>query len=84
MARVAVRDHGIGIDPTRQGRIFERFERAVSDKHYGGLGLGLYISRWIAEAHGGTIRVQSEPGAGSTFILELPCVGPRPSAERDV
>ncbi|PTL82111.1 AAA family ATPase [Vitiosangium sp. GDMCC 1.1324] len=84
MARVAVRDHGIGVDPARQGQIFECFERAVSGKHYGGLGLGLYISRWIAEAHGGAIHVQSEPGAGSTFTLELPCTGPRPSAERDV
>ncbi|MDI3288690.1 ATP-binding sensor histidine kinase [Polyangium sp. 15x6] len=75
MARLAVTDHGIGIDPARQGRIFERFERAVS-KNYGGLGLGLYISRTIAEAHGGTLRVQSEPDVGSTFTLELPCAGP--------
>jgi signal transduction histidine kinase len=75
-ARLAVRDHGIGIDPALQGQIFERFERAVSDKHYGGLGLGLYISRRIAEAHGGSIRVQSELGAGATFIVELPRAGP--------
>ncbi|MDC3962072.1 AAA family ATPase [Polyangium jinanense] len=77
-AWLAVADHGIGIDPARQGRIFERFERAVS-KNYGGLGLGLYISRRIAEAHGGTLRVQSEPGVGATFTLELPCAGPPPS-----
>lgn len=75
-ARLAVRDHGLGVDPTRQAQIFDRFERAVPDHHYGGLGLGLYISRKIAEAHGGTIRVQSEPGAGATFTVELPRAGP--------
>ena len=76
IARLAVRDHGIGVDPAQQGRIFERFERAVSDRHYGGLGLGLYISRMIAEAHGGSIQVESHPGAGATFTIELPCAGP--------
>jgi len=76
IARLAVRDHGIGIDPAQQGRIFERFARAVSSRHYGGLGLGLYISRKVAQAHGGSIRVQSEPGAGATFIVELPVAGP--------
>ncbi len=76
MARLAVRDHGIGIEPAHQARIFERFERAVPVKHFGGLGLGLYISRRIVEAHGGTLRVVSAPGKGSTFIAELPCAGP--------
>ncbi|MFP2907841.1 AAA family ATPase [Pyxidicoccus sp. 3LFB2] len=76
IARVSVRDHGIGIDPARCGQLFNRFERAVSDRHYGGLGLGLYLSRQLAEAHGGTIRFQSKLGAGSTFTLELPCAGP--------
>ncbi|WP_437594472.1 sensor histidine kinase [Sorangium sp. So ce1000] len=75
-ARLSVRDHGIGIDPARQGQIFERFERAVSERHYGGLGLGLYVSRSIAEAHGGSIRVESALGAGATFIVELPRTGP--------
>ncbi|MDC3961351.1 sensor histidine kinase [Polyangium jinanense] len=74
IARIVVHDHGIGIDPARQERIFDRFERAASE-NYGGLGLGLYISRRIAEAHGGTLRVQSEPGVGSSFTLELPRVG---------
>ncbi|MDC3961352.1 sensor histidine kinase [Polyangium jinanense] len=74
IARIVVKDHGIGIDPARQERIFERFERAASE-NYGGLGLGLYISRRIAEAHGGALRVQSEPGVGSSFTLELPCAG---------
>ncbi|WP_437539210.1 ATP-binding sensor histidine kinase [Sorangium sp. So ce726] len=80
-ARLSVRDHGIGIDPALQKQIFERFERAVSDKHYGGLGLGLYISRSLVEAHGGSICVESALGAGATFIVELPQAGPPPGAE---
>ena len=72
-ARLTVRDQGIGIDDAQQARIFERFARAVSTHHYGGVGLGLYISRRIVEAHGGTIRVESQPGSGSSFTVELPC-----------
>jgi predicted ATPase/signal transduction histidine kinase/tRNA A-37 threonylcarbamoyl transferase component Bud32 len=75
-ARLAVRDHGIGIAPEQRDRIFGRFERAVSERHYGGLGLGLYISRRIVEAHKGSIRCESRPGAGATFIVELPCAEP--------
>jgi len=71
-ARLAVRDEGIGLAPSERGRIFERFERAVSSKHYGGLGLGLYIVRRIVDAHGGQIAVESAPGAGAQFIVELP------------
>jgi signal transduction histidine kinase len=71
-AELAVTDHGIGIDPARQPFVFERFERAVSWANYGGLGLGLYITRWIVHAHGGRIRVESRLGAGATFIVELP------------
>ncbi|WP_437721064.1 AAA family ATPase [Sorangium sp. So ce861] len=71
-ARLVVRDHGMGIAEADQARIFERFERAVSVRNFGGLGLGLYIVRWIVTAHGGTIRVESEPGAGASFIVELP------------
>ena len=61
VARLAVRDHGIGIDPKEVERIFGRCERAVSERHYGGLGLGLYISRWIVEEHGGSIRCREPP-----------------------
>jgi signal transduction histidine kinase len=71
-AVLEVRDRGMGIAPGDQERIFERFERGVSTRHYGGLGLGLWISRQIVNALGGTIRVHSEPEAGSTFIVELP------------
>ncbi|HEX8439482.1 ATP-binding protein [Archangium sp.] len=67
-----VRDEGIGIDPDVQSRIFERFERAVSDRHYGGLGMGLWMTRELVTAMGGTIRVESAPGQGATFLVELP------------
>jgi PAS domain S-box-containing protein len=70
--RISVRDRGIGIDPADQPRIFERFERAVSAKHFGGLGLGLYIVRQIIHGHSGAIRVESVLGEGSLFIIELP------------
>jgi signal transduction histidine kinase len=74
-AHLFVRDHGIGIASSDQQRIFDRFERAVPVKHYGGLGLGLYITRTIVQAHGGDIRVDSEPGAGATFVVDLPLRG---------
>lgn len=71
-ARLIVRDHGIGVADAERERIFERFERAVSSKHYGGLGLGLYIVRRVVDAHGGEIRCESTPGAGATFTVALP------------
>jgi len=71
-AKLTVSDQGIGISAADQSRIFERFERAVSKQSYGGLGLGLWISRQIVEAHGGRIRVESTPGLGSTFEVTLP------------
>jgi signal transduction histidine kinase len=67
-------DHGIGIRPEDRERIFGRFERAVSVRHYGGLGLGLWITRQIAEAHGGSVEVTDTPGGGATFIVELPLI----------
>jgi PAS domain S-box-containing protein len=67
-----VSDQGIGIPPESQERVFERFQRAASPQNFGGLGLGLFIARQIVEAHGGRIQVQSTPGAGSTFTVELP------------
>jgi signal transduction histidine kinase len=71
-ARLTVRDHGIGIAPEHLERIFGRFERAVSVRHFGGFGLGLWIVRQVVDALGGTIRVDSAPGAGATFTVELP------------
>jgi PAS domain S-box-containing protein len=72
VARLSVTDHGIGIPAEVQVQLFERFRRGVSSQHYGGLGLGLYITRTIVEAHGGRIRLSSEVGRGSTFCVELP------------
>jgi signal transduction histidine kinase len=72
VALLVIRDHGIGISPADQQRIFDRFERAVSPQHFGGLGLGLFIVRQVLEAQGATIRVESQPGAGASFIVELP------------
>jgi PAS domain S-box-containing protein len=71
-ARLRIIDHGIGIAAVDQPRIFGRFERAVSSRHYGGLGLGLWITRQIVEGMGGSIGVESEVGKGATFTVELP------------
>jgi PAS domain S-box-containing protein len=70
--QLTITDHGIGIAPEEVERIFQRYEQAHGSRAYGGLGLGLYIVRQIVEAHGGTIRVESQPGAGSTFTVDLP------------
>jgi signal transduction histidine kinase len=75
-ARLTVSDHGIGVDPTQQVRIFERFERGVSSHNYGGLGLGLYICKRIVESHGGVISVDSRPAQGATFVVVLPLQPP--------
>ncbi|MDC3958888.1 sensor histidine kinase [Polyangium jinanense] len=83
MARLTVRDHGIGIPPDRLPYIFERFERAVSSRAYAGLGLGLYIVRSIVEALGGSIRVESTLGSGTMFTVELPRAGPPRSAGKE-
>ena len=76
VALLAVRDRGIGMTIEQRSRIFGIFERAVSSRHYGGLGLGLYITRQLVEAHGGRIAVESSPGSGSTFTVELPVEPP--------
>ncbi len=69
---IAVRDRGIGMSRDVLDRIFDRFERAVTDREYGGLGLGLWIARQVVDAMGGTITAESEPGRGSTFTVRLP------------
>lgn len=71
-ARLVVCDEGIGIEPEALERIFAKFERAVSERHYGGMGLGLYVARKIVEAMSGTVRAESTPGQGATFTVELP------------
>jgi signal transduction histidine kinase len=69
--QILFRDGGIGISPSQQSRIFERFERAEADPGISGLGLGLYIAQQIVKAHGGLITVESVPEHGSTFTVQL-------------
>jgi two-component system sensor histidine kinase SenX3 len=82
---VAVRDHGIGIAPAEQPKIFGAFYRVEKGLEHDvkGSGLGLVVVQHIAEAHGGTVRVESRPGVGSTFTLRLPvrCAGDGPAAD---
>ena len=74
---VAVRDSGEGIAPEVAPRVFERFARADQARSSAGAGLGLAIVKRIAELHGGSVRVESVLGAGSTFTITLPIAGPR-------
>lgn len=69
---IAVRDAGRGISEADRARIFELFEQGERGAGTGGLGLGLYITRSIAEAHGGRVSVEAPQGGGSVFRLELP------------
>lgn len=74
-ACLSVADTGVGIAPQDLPHIFERFYRGKGDGRRGrrtGLGLGLPIAQWIAQEHGGEIRVESRPGQGSTFTVRLP------------
>ncbi len=76
-AMVSVTDYGPGIPPERQAHLFEAFRPSAAEEFRkgGGLGLGLYISRGIVEAHGGHIAVESQVGVGSTFTFSLPLDG---------
>jgi PAS domain S-box-containing protein len=69
---LTVADRGIGIAAEDQERIFGRFQRAVPTTHYGGLGLGLYITQHIVGVHGGEVDLQSAAGSGATFRVRLP------------
>ena len=73
-AMVTVRDSGLGISEYDVGKLFTRFGRVITteNSHIYGTGLGLYLSREVARAHGGDLRVASKTGAGSTFTLSLP------------
>lgn len=74
LVRLWVRDSGLGVPPEDVERIFERFQRGPGTQRNEGSGLGLAIVRAIAEAHGGHARVESPPGTGATFLLEIPRV----------
>lgn len=79
--RFSVMDQGGGIPLEEQQRIFERFTRRGPLEHFGGFGLGLWIAKQIAEAHGGAIELWSRPGHGARFTLRLPAA--RPGGEAD-
>lgn len=70
--RVIVKDQGLGIPKSDQDKIFKRYERGLLAREVSGLGLGLFISKQIIDAHGGSIWVESEVNQGATFIVDLP------------
>ena len=72
---IAVTDRGPGIEEKDRERIFGRFERAASMRNFGGLGLGLYVSREIVTAHGGTITAENEPTGGARILISMPVRG---------
>jgi signal transduction histidine kinase len=79
--RVSVTDRGPGIPPEAMARLFDRFYRVTGRHTTGGLGLGLFITRTLVEAHGGEIAAVSELDRGSTFTVELPLAAcPEPPA----
>lgn len=84
-AVIRVADNGPGIDPANQSRIFERFERGRGVAGISGFGLGLYITRAIAQAHYGSIELDNRPGPGAAFTIRLPLnveqAGPRQKGE---
>ncbi len=69
---ISVSDHGVGIDRKYQKKIFEQFYRIPATHHKSGYGIGLAMVKYAVKAHGGTIKVVSEPGKGSTFTFTLP------------
>ena len=75
--RFIIEDNGIGMDRETREKVFTLF---FSSKGSEGTGLGLFIANKIASAHGGTIQVESQPGVGTRFLIDLPRVRPEPKA----
>jgi signal transduction histidine kinase len=71
-AQIIVRDQGIGISEEDRARIFQRFERAVTQREHGGFGIGLWLANQMITAMAGTISVESAPGQGTSFTVTLP------------
>jgi two-component system sensor histidine kinase SenX3 len=71
---VTVRDHGVGIPDEARERLFEKFYRVNNPElqNVAGTGIGLYLVRQVVEGHGGEVKVESQPGAGSAFEIDLP------------
>ena len=72
VATLSVRDGGNGIRPEDLTRVFDRFERAMSSAHHGGLGIGLFLVRRLVEAHVGSVAAHSAQCQGATFVVTLP------------
>jgi signal transduction histidine kinase len=72
VAIISVTDAGEGVEDADRGRVFDRFYKGRSARARPGAGLGLYLVRMIAEAHGGDVVLASKPGKGSTFTIRLP------------
>jgi signal transduction histidine kinase len=83
LARISVQDHGPGISIEDQARVFERFEQAIEGTSKGGFGIGLWLARQLVEAMSGAIGIQSRPGAGAVFTVDLPLRKPSTSLERE-
>jgi signal transduction histidine kinase len=74
-AQLAIADQGIGISEEDRARIFQRFERAVTQREHGGFGIGLWFANQVVTAMNGTISVESAPGKGTTVTIMLPLDG---------
>jgi signal transduction histidine kinase len=75
MSRITVADNGIGIEPRHFERIFGVFEKLHTREKYPGTGIGLAVCRKIADYHGGRLWLESEPGQGTKFHVELKATG---------
>jgi signal transduction histidine kinase len=75
-AVIQVLDHGPGVPDADLTRIFGRFERAASVRHHAGMGLGLYVTQQIAQAHGGSVSAENVPTGGARFTVRFPLIPP--------